>query len=82
MTGILRAHVTYAQAAVLDYHEHVVRDCSWHPTKPLLCSVSWDGSVVQWAADGTGGTDGGSHDEIPLINSRTRASQPGRRGFV
>ncbi len=33
----------------LSFHESVVRDVSWHPTEPLLVSVSWDGGVVSWA---------------------------------
>ncbi|ACO62397.1 predicted protein, partial [Micromonas commoda] len=26
----------------------LVRDCAWHPFKPRLVSVAWDGAVVQW----------------------------------
>ena len=29
----------------------LVRDCAWHPFKPRLVSVAWDGAVVQWDAD-------------------------------
>jgi len=29
----------------------LVRDCAWHPVKPRLVSVAWNGSVVQWDAD-------------------------------
>lgn len=32
----------------LRHHGDVVRDCSWHPTRQQLVSVSWDGSVVEW----------------------------------
>ena len=28
----------------------LVRDCAWHPVKPRLVSVAWDGAVVQWDA--------------------------------
>lgn len=32
----------------LKHHSDVVRDCSWHPHRQQLVSVSWDGSVVEW----------------------------------
>ena len=32
----------------LRHHADIVRDCSWHPTRPELTSVSWDGSIVEW----------------------------------
>ncbi len=35
----------------LQYHSNVVRDCSWHPNRPELTTVSWDGSVVTWGVD-------------------------------
>ena len=28
----------------------VVRDCSWHPTRPTLVAAGWDGAVVRWDA--------------------------------
>lgn len=35
----------------LYHHRALVRDCSWHPTEPLLTSVSWDGTVVTWVPE-------------------------------
>lgn len=32
----------------LEYHGDIVRDCSWHPFLPIITSVSFDGTVVQW----------------------------------
>eukprot|EP00897_Mesotaenium_endlicherianum_P005429 jgi/Mesen1/4914/ME000246S04139 len=32
----------------LKFHRATVRDCSWHPTQPMLASVSWDGQLVKW----------------------------------
>lgn len=32
----------------LDYHGDIVRDCSWHPYLPVITSISFDGTVVQW----------------------------------
>ena len=32
----------------LEHHGDVVRDCSWHPYLPIITSVSFDGSIVQW----------------------------------
>ncbi|XP_058076528.1 LEC14B protein-like isoform X2 [Magnolia sinica] len=46
--------VTGAQVAKLDYHDLTVRDCSWHPTYPMLVSSSWDGMIVQWEFLGNG----------------------------
>eukprot|EP01024_Parvocaulis_polyphysoides_P065021 TRINITY_DN7573_c0_g1_i4.p1 TRINITY_DN7573_c0_g1~~TRINITY_DN7573_c0_g1_i4.p1 ORF type:complete len:622 (+),score=77.01 TRINITY_DN7573_c0_g1_i4:148-1866(+) len=40
--------VTAHQVSVLDHHKHTVRDCSWHPFQQMLCTVGWDGQVVQW----------------------------------
>mmetsp|Transcript_941 Transcript_941/g.2667 ORF Transcript_941/g.2667 Transcript_941/m.2667 type:complete len:588 (-) Transcript_941:66-1829(-) len=38
----------------LAHHRAPIRDVSWHPTLPILCSSSWDGSlaVVQYAPGG------------------------------
>lgn len=33
--------------ARLDYHDEIVRDCSWHPTQNTIVTTSFDGSVVQ-----------------------------------
>lgn len=35
----------------LQHHSNLVRDCSWHPHRPELTTVSWDGSVVTWGVD-------------------------------
>lgn len=42
----------------LHAHDHLVRDCSWHPTEPELTTVSWDGTVISWGVD-SAHTDGG-----------------------
>eukprot|EP01026_Neomeris_dumetosa_P041188 TRINITY_DN34071_c0_g1_i5.p1 TRINITY_DN34071_c0_g1~~TRINITY_DN34071_c0_g1_i5.p1 ORF type:complete len:586 (+),score=64.29 TRINITY_DN34071_c0_g1_i5:32-1759(+) len=42
--------VTAHQVKVLNFHDSVVRDCSWHPYKQMFCSVGWDGAVVQWSS--------------------------------
>lgn len=34
--------------ARLKYHREVVRDMSWHPTRPLLVSASFDGCLCQF----------------------------------
>lgn len=39
----------------LRYHQECVRDLSWHPTQPLLATVSFDGSI--WCV-GAGLTEG------------------------
>lgn len=44
--------VTGYQVARLAYHASTVRDCSWHPTYPMLVSSSWDGSIVKWEFPG------------------------------
>ncbi|KAA8543185.1 hypothetical protein F0562_021320 [Nyssa sinensis] len=40
--------VSGAQVARLEHHKSTVRDCSWHPTYPMLVSSSWDGDIVKW----------------------------------
>lgn len=45
--------VTGAIAAKLDYHKSTVRDCSWHPSYPMLVSSSWDRNVVKWEFPGS-----------------------------
>eukprot|EP00803_Ostreobium_quekettii_P011162 evm.model.scf_1154EXC.2 EVM.evm.TU.scf_1154EXC.2 scf_1154EXC:21146-23272(+) len=40
--------VTGEQVETLQHHVVPVRDCSWHPTEPMLASVGWDGCVVKW----------------------------------
>ncbi|KAL0459595.1 UNVERIFIED_CONTAM: LEC14B protein [Sesamum latifolium] len=46
--------VSGAQVAKLQHHKSTVRDCSWHPTYPMLVSSSWDGDVVKWEFPGNG----------------------------
>ncbi|KAL3531393.1 hypothetical protein ACH5RR_010715 [Cinchona calisaya] len=46
--------VTGAQVAKLQYHKSTIRDCSWHPSYPMLVSSSWDGDVVKWEFPGNG----------------------------
>uniref|UniRef100_A0A7S0N7W5 DDB1- and CUL4-associated factor 11 n=1 Tax=Pyramimonas obovata TaxID=1411642 RepID=A0A7S0N7W5_9CHLO len=40
--------VTGKEMRKLDAHISTVRDMSWHPTLPLLVSVSWDGTIRRW----------------------------------
>ncbi|KAL8522852.1 hypothetical protein ACS0TY_012983 [Phlomoides rotata] len=40
--------VSGTQVAKLEHHRSTVRDCSWHPTYPMLVSSSWDGDIVKW----------------------------------
>ncbi|CAI5959549.1 unnamed protein product [Closterium sp. NIES-64] len=40
--------LTGKQVAKLKHHGSTVRDCSWHPTRPALASVGWDGKVALW----------------------------------
>ncbi len=53
--------VTGQQVRRLQYHSNLVRDCSWHPHRPELATVSWDGSVVQW------GVDDGHTGDVPSV---------------
>ncbi|KAG6416248.1 hypothetical protein SASPL_123674 [Salvia splendens] len=46
--------VSGAQVAKLQHHGSTVRDCSWHPTYPVLVSSAWDGEVVKWEFPGNG----------------------------
>jgi WD repeat-containing protein 23 len=39
---------TGRQVSRLAYHRGTVRDCSWHPTEPMLVSSSWDGNLAKW----------------------------------
>ncbi|VAH07323.1 unnamed protein product [Triticum turgidum subsp. durum] len=42
--------VSGSQVAKLQGHHHLaVRDCSWHPSDPMLVSSSWDGQVARWS---------------------------------
>ncbi|KAL6191052.1 hypothetical protein ACLB2K_037445 [Fragaria x ananassa] len=51
--------VTGAQVAKLVHHDGPVRDCSWHPTYPMLVSSSWDGSIARWEFPGD--------DQVPTV---------------
>ncbi|XP_057782548.1 LEC14B protein [Salvia miltiorrhiza] len=44
--------VTGAHVAKLKHHKSTVRDCSWHPSYPMLVSSSWDGDIVKWESRG------------------------------
>eukprot|EP00873_Tetraselmis_striata_P036859 jgi/Tetstr1/457123/TSEL_043773.t1 len=74
--------LTGERVSVLEHHDHTVRDCSWHPSLPMLVSVSWDGTVVQWGVDGEAPGAARCGGELPVLNRREAAAQPGRRGFV
>eukprot|EP00798_Chlamydomonas_sp_ICE-L_P015435 gene15435-21521_t len=49
--------VTGEQVDRFKYHCGLVRDCSWHPTDPMLATVSWDGAVVEWGAQEPAGPE-------------------------
>ncbi len=34
------------EVGTLQGHSQLIRDVSWHPTEPLIVSVSWDGDVL------------------------------------
>ncbi|XP_039003815.1 LEC14B protein-like, partial [Hibiscus syriacus] len=55
--------VTGAQVAVLKHHTSLVRDCSWHPSYPMLVSSSWDGGLVKWEFPG---------NEAPVSTNKKR----------
>ncbi|KAE8686135.1 LEC14B protein [Hibiscus syriacus] len=59
--------VTGAQVAELKHHTSPVRDCSWHPSYPMLVSSSWDGDVVKWEFPGNG------EAPSPTNNKRVRS---------
>lgn len=58
-TGSIHVYdiVTGDEVGRLQHHVAPVRECSWHPTDPLLVSVSWDGCVVKWEPKETCQTD-------------------------
>jgi WD repeat-containing protein 23 len=33
------------------HRNEAVRDVSWHPTEPTMCTVSWDGYITKWTYD-------------------------------
>lgn len=39
------------QVSKLQYHQSLVRDCSWHPYEPELTTVSWDGTIISWGVE-------------------------------
>mmetsp|Transcript_16905 Transcript_16905/g.59112 ORF Transcript_16905/g.59112 Transcript_16905/m.59112 type:complete len:689 (-) Transcript_16905:185-2251(-) len=50
--------LTAAIVARLVGHNALVRDVSWHPHEPILCSSSWDGTIGVWDHQaGAGGED-------------------------
>ncbi|CAI7817994.1 unnamed protein product, partial [Closterium sp. NIES-54] len=67
--------LTGKQVAKLKHHGSTVRDCSWHPTRPALASVGWDGKVALWES---------FHGETPpeckrmrqIPQAATRSQQP------
>lgn len=40
--------VSGEEVARLGYQSVPVRDCSWHPTLPMLATVSWEGHLSRW----------------------------------
>ena len=51
----------------LQYHRQLVRDCSWHPYRANLATVSWDGSVVEW-----GPQEECDHQGLPMASATDR----------
>ncbi|KAJ8442620.1 hypothetical protein Cgig2_008396 [Carnegiea gigantea] len=64
--------VTGALVSKLDHHETTVRDCSWHPSYPMIVSSSWDGTVVRSEIRGD--------DDVPPPPLRRRSRR--RRHFL
>lgn len=54
---------TGRQVSRLAYHRGTVRDCSWHPTEPMLVSSSWDGNLAKWEH---------LHGDRPLARNRNQ----------
>eukprot|EP00898_Chlorokybus_atmophyticus_P002883 jgi/Chlat1/3596/Chrsp234S03581 len=46
----------------LEFHRAAVRDCSWHPTLPLMACISWDGMLMRWEHR----REGSSHARSPV----------------
>ncbi|KMT05828.1 hypothetical protein BVRB_7g165700 [Beta vulgaris subsp. vulgaris] len=61
--------VTGVVVAKLDHHMSAVRDCSWHPSYPMIVSSSWDGSVAKWEFPGS--------DEMPATSRGERGEWRG-----
>jgi hypothetical protein len=51
----------------LRYHQQLVRDCSWHPYRANLATVSWDGSVVEW-----GPQEQSNRQRLPMASETDR----------
>jgi WD repeat-containing protein 23 len=45
-------------------HGAVVRDVAWHPREAALVTASWDGSLVEWRALGSGGGEEGDDEGV------------------
>ncbi|XP_043719249.1 LEC14B homolog isoform X1 [Telopea speciosissima] len=58
--------VSGTQVARLEYHDSTVRDCSWHPSYPMLVSSSWDGIIAKWEFPG------GREAPAPMVQRRSR----------
>ncbi|XP_057776593.1 LEC14B protein-like isoform X2 [Salvia miltiorrhiza] len=61
------------QVAKLKHHRSTVRDCSWHPTYPMLVSSSWDGEVVKWEFPGDGDAATATISNTNLYDPRLQA---------
>ena len=48
LQNFLFSQLTGEQVAKLSFHDCAVRDVSWHPHRPQIASVSWDGRVALW----------------------------------
>ena len=59
-----------------------MRDCSWHPTLPLILTSSWDGSIGHWGYDPTGGASGTERSLLQRDDSDESAEEYENSGGI
>ncbi|KAK6628672.1 hypothetical protein RUM43_002487 [Polyplax serrata] len=62
-------------------HRAPVRDASWHPHKPELTSVSWDGKIIRWTYQEKQWLDSDDEENLDILaaGKRKRKEMPNRR---